>query len=90
MKVGTSDTDHRIRAIRELLEHAGCNVGVVNLFDVCHCKRGDSKCTNARRDFWGGHSEEKTKERFHAQNTYWKWKSEINVFIGGGGYERIG
>ena len=87
MEVGTSDTELRIVAIRRLLESVGHTVRFVNLFDRCHAVRGDSQCTNARRDFWGGHSEEKTKERFHAQNTYWKWKSEINVFIGAGAYE---
>ena len=87
MEVGTSDTDLRMAAIRRLLESVGCKVLVVNLFDRCHAVRGDSQCTNARRDFWGGHSEEKTKERFHAQETYWAWKSEINIFIGAGAYD---
>ena len=48
MQVGTSDTDLRLVAIRELLVNAGCYVVVVNLFDCCHCKRGEWECTNAQ------------------------------------------
>ena len=61
MQVGTSDTDLRLVAIRELLVNAGCYVMVVNLFDCCHCKHGEWGCTNARRDFWRTHSVEKRK-----------------------------
>ena len=69
------------------MEYAGYNVVVVNLFDCCHCKHGEWGCTNARRDFWRTHSVEKRKEQIHAQETYWKWKSKINVFIGAGAYD---
>ncbi len=70
MQVGTSDTDLRLVAIRELLVNAGCYVVVVNLFDCCHCKRGEWECTNARQANWQVHLGVETKEQQQAQHTY--------------------
>ena len=40
---------------------------LVNLFRNCHCKPGEWRCTDTRRDFWRLHAGEKEKEIQQAQ-----------------------
>ena len=58
---------------------------LVNLFRNCHCKPGEWRCTDTRRDFWRLHAGEKEKEIQQAQCTYWQYKSQLNVNLNFGG-----